>query len=299
MTRRAAFLSSVVVAGLVATMTAAPLRAETIDKLTFLTFSGNVQVPGVKLNAGTYRFRLANADTSRNVVQVLSHDGSIVYAMLHTMPASRTVVTNESTVTFRETPAGVPPEVKALFYGGERSGYEFVYPKGEATVVERVPAATANHLRSDSRSGRDRGVDQDRAAAEAGTGGERRCAAGRTASTTGGASEDREPRAARGALAAWRRSSSASALGCFASSSPSSETRPHSLAGSSRQTALAVEVNDAATGARRTSSRPLDRARIRGAAERQPSGVRRSPSKQTWSCCRSPSSTGMVPSSRA
>lgn len=138
MTRRAAFLSSIVVAGLVATMTAAPLRAETIDKLTFLTFSGNVQVPGVKLDAGTYRFRLTNPNTDRNVVQVLSHDGSIVYAMLHTMPTSRTVVTDDSTVTFRETPAGVPPEIKALFYGGEHSGYEFMYPKGEPAVTAEL-----------------------------------------------------------------------------------------------------------------------------------------------------------------
>jgi hypothetical protein len=139
MTRRAVLLSSLVVAGLVATTTPAPLRADTIDKLTFLTFSGNVQVPGVKLDAGTYRFRLTNPNTDRNVIQVLSHDGSIVYAMLHTMPTSRTVVTKESTVTFRETPAGVPPEVKALFYGGEHSGYEFMYPKREAVVEEVRP----------------------------------------------------------------------------------------------------------------------------------------------------------------
>ena len=138
MTRRTVLLSSLVVAGLMAATTAAP-RADTIDKLTFLTFSGNVQVPGVKLDAGTYRFRLANPNTDRNVIQVLSHDGSIVYAMLHTMPTSRTVVTKESTVTFRETPAGVPPEVKALFYGGEHSGYEFMYPKREAVVEEVRP----------------------------------------------------------------------------------------------------------------------------------------------------------------
>src|SRR4029077_10537385 len=89
--------------------------------------------------AGTYRFRLTNPNTDRNVIQVLSHDGSVVYAMLHTVPTSRTVVTKESTVTFRETPAGVPPEVKALFYGGEHSGYEFMYPKREAVVKEVRP----------------------------------------------------------------------------------------------------------------------------------------------------------------
>jgi hypothetical protein len=135
MTRQGAFVSSLVAVGLMATMPAAP-RADTIDKLTFLTFSGNVQVPGVELSAGTYRFRLTNPNTDRNVIQVLSRDGSTVYAMLHTMPTSRTRVTNESTVTFRETPAGVPPEIKALFYGGEHSGYEFMYPKHEATIVE-------------------------------------------------------------------------------------------------------------------------------------------------------------------
>ena len=80
MTKRVVLLSSLVVAGLMAATTAAP-RADTIDKLTFLTFSGNVQVPGVKLDAGTYRFRLTNPNTDRNVIQVLSHDGSIVASL--------------------------------------------------------------------------------------------------------------------------------------------------------------------------------------------------------------------------
>jgi hypothetical protein len=130
MSRRAALLSSIVTAGMLVATASAPLGAETIDKLTYLTFSGRVQVPGVKLDAGTYRFRLTNPNTDRNVIQVLSRDGSTVFAMFHTLPDSRVAVTRESTVTFRETPAGVPPVVKSLFYGGETSGYEFVYPKG-------------------------------------------------------------------------------------------------------------------------------------------------------------------------
>lgn len=145
MARRAALLSSLVSAGLVAAMMTAAPRAETIDKLTYLTFSGRVQVPGVKLDAGTYRFRLTNPNTDRNVVQVLSRDGSTVFAMFHTLPDSRVNVTRESTVTFRETPAGVPPAVKSLFYGGETSGYEFVYPKSGpdfTAVVIPQPAVT-------------------------------------------------------------------------------------------------------------------------------------------------------------
>jgi hypothetical protein len=136
MTRRAVYLLSSVVTLFLFAAIAAPLDAETIDKLTYLTFSRTVQVPGVKLDPGTYRFRLANPDTSRNVIQVLSHDGSTVFAMFHTLPDSRTTVTRESTVTFRETPAGVPPAVKSLFYGGEHGGYEFEYPKRGLVTAE-------------------------------------------------------------------------------------------------------------------------------------------------------------------
>jgi hypothetical protein len=141
----------VVVAALVAVMSPALVSAHvyTYDKLAHLTFNRAVQVPGVTLHAGTYSFRLANPDTSRNVLQVLSTDGAIVYATFHTMPDSRTVVTPGPVVSFRETPAGVPPAVKSLFYGGEHRGYEFVYPKGgpEMTVeVRPQPAITYTRI---------------------------------------------------------------------------------------------------------------------------------------------------------
>ena len=74
----------------------------------------------------------------RNVLQVLSNDGTIVYAMFHTIPDLRTTLTDEATVTFRETPAGVPFAVRSLFYGGEYHGYEFVYGKGEPNLIPAV-----------------------------------------------------------------------------------------------------------------------------------------------------------------
>lgn len=131
-------LLGVVAAVLIAVMTPAPAGAITYDKLTYLTFSGPVQIPGVTLAAGTYRFRLTNPDTSRNVLQVLSNDGATVYAMFHTIPDSRTALTDEATVSFRETPAGVPPAVRSLFYGGEYRGYEFVYPRGGPNMIAEV-----------------------------------------------------------------------------------------------------------------------------------------------------------------
>ena len=79
-------LLGVVVSAVMAVLTPAPVSAMTYEKLAQLTFTGPVQVPGVTLNAGTYRFRLTNPDTSRNVLQVLSNDGSITYGMFNTTP---------------------------------------------------------------------------------------------------------------------------------------------------------------------------------------------------------------------
>jgi hypothetical protein len=131
-------ITGIAAAALVTLMAPAPAPAFPYDKLAYMTFSAPVQVPGATLTAGTYRFRLANPDTSRNVLQVLSGDGTIVFAMFHTIPDVRTVLTDEPTVTFRETPAGVAPAVKTLFYGGEYHGYEFIYPKGGPNMIAEV-----------------------------------------------------------------------------------------------------------------------------------------------------------------
>ena len=136
MSRRLLF--GTVLVALIALMAPAPANGVTYDKLAYLTFSAPVQIPGVVLNAGTYRFRLTNPDTSRNVLQVLSNDGSTVYAMFHTIPDGRATLTEEPVVTFRETPAGVPPAVRSLFYGGEYRGYEFVYPRGGPVMIAEV-----------------------------------------------------------------------------------------------------------------------------------------------------------------
>jgi hypothetical protein len=138
---RKSIVFSVLGAGLAVLLTAAPARGQTYDKLTYLTFSGPVQIPGVTLPIGTYRFRLTNPSTSRNVMQVLSHDGSAVYSMFHTIPDFRLTTTDEPAVTFKETRADAPPAVRSVFYGGESRGYEFVYGETEPFAFEALPAA--------------------------------------------------------------------------------------------------------------------------------------------------------------
>lgn len=133
-------IGGVLVAALLAVMTPSPANAigETYDKLAFLTFSAPVQVPGATLNAGTYRFRLTDPSTSRNVLQVLSRDGDTVHAMFLTIPDRRSTLTADPTVIFMEAPEGVPPPVRTLFYGGEYRGYEFVYPEGGPIMVAEI-----------------------------------------------------------------------------------------------------------------------------------------------------------------
>lgn len=125
----------VVAVGLVAATSGPPATAFTNDKLALMTFSERVQIPGNTLERGTYRFHLADPDSGRSVMQVLSADRKIVYAMFLTMHDYRAKATDEPAVSFMEAPAGVAPPVKTLFYPGELRGYQFVYGKGEPNLT--------------------------------------------------------------------------------------------------------------------------------------------------------------------
>jgi hypothetical protein len=106
--------------------------AQTIDKRAVFTFSGPVALPGVTLPAGQYLFRLADPTGDRNVVQVLSADGKTPYGMFFSLPAERVEPASTPDVRFMETAAGTPAAIEAWWYPGERTGYEFMYPKDQA-----------------------------------------------------------------------------------------------------------------------------------------------------------------------
>jgi len=124
-------------AAAVVAMTAPGARADEWNKLTYLTFSGPVQVPGATLPAGTYMFKLADTWTSRHVVQIFSKDGSKIYTTLFAVPDERLQPTGKNVVLFSERPAGQPVAVRAWFYPGDLIGDEFVYPKTQALAIAR------------------------------------------------------------------------------------------------------------------------------------------------------------------
>jgi hypothetical protein len=113
-------------------------EAQPADYRTFFTFSAPVTLPGVTLPAGKYIFRLADPDSSRKVINVLSADGKKSLAMLHTIPNQAMKAPKDAEIRFMETSAKVPPPVKTWWYAGKAIGYEFIYPRKQALELAKA-----------------------------------------------------------------------------------------------------------------------------------------------------------------
>ena len=145
---RVKYLGVVYAAATLAVLAPGTVSAQPSDKRTFFTFSGNVEMPGVALPAGRYEFRIANPDSSRNVIQVRSGDGKKTFGLFQTHSAQRVTAADEAEVRFLEAGAGAPPAIKTWWYPGERTGYEFVYPKTQARRIAqrtRQPVLTTRN----------------------------------------------------------------------------------------------------------------------------------------------------------
>jgi hypothetical protein len=113
-------------------------HADEFTKLTLLTFSAPVELPGTTLPAGTYRFELADPTTGRRVIRVSDKDGTKNYGIFLSMSDQRLEPADKPVVMFGEAPAGAPQAVKAWFYPGESYGYEFVYPHDQALKIAKA-----------------------------------------------------------------------------------------------------------------------------------------------------------------
>ena len=131
---------SFTVAGELVFAGASLMMASDIDHLTKMTFSQPVEVPGKVLPAGTYMFRLLDAASERNVVEIYNADQTRLEHVVLTIPDERMKASGKTIVQFAETPAGSPEALKAWFYPGDNYGQEFAYPKSMATQI----AATAH-----------------------------------------------------------------------------------------------------------------------------------------------------------
>jgi hypothetical protein len=126
-------------------------HADDYTKLTLLTFSAPVDVPGITLPAGTYRFALADPASGRRTIKVSDKDGTKTYGMFLSNPNQRMKPTDKPVVMFKEAAAGAPPAVQVWFYPGESYGYEFAYPHAQAVKIAKathqtVLAQTGNEI---------------------------------------------------------------------------------------------------------------------------------------------------------
>ena len=112
--------------------------AQPSDYRTYFTFSTPVTLPGVTLPAGRYLFRLADPDSSRKVISVLSEDGKTAMATLHTIPNQLAKAPTDPEVRFLETAGDTPPPIKGWWYPGKSIGYEFIYPREQALRLAKV-----------------------------------------------------------------------------------------------------------------------------------------------------------------
>ena len=112
--------------------------ADDFDQKTVFTFSGPVEIPGQVLSAGTYVFKLADASSDRNTVQVFNKNETHLYGTFLAIPDYRIKPAGKTIITFEERPAGSPEAVKAWFYPGENYGRDFVYPKPKATALAKA-----------------------------------------------------------------------------------------------------------------------------------------------------------------
>jgi len=125
-------------AALLAVCVAPAAHADEWTKLTYFTFSAPVEMPGMVLPAGSYKFELADPDSTRRVVRISEKEGGKVQGIFLSIPDQKLEPSDKPIVMFREAPAGAPEAVKAWFYPGETTGYEFVYPHDQALKIAKA-----------------------------------------------------------------------------------------------------------------------------------------------------------------
>ena len=133
----------------VAILFAPPAKADEWDKLTKVTFSAPVEIPGQVLQAGTYVFKLLDSPSDRNIIQIYNERQSKLYATILAVPDYRLKPKGKTVITFEERPSDMPEAIQAWFYPGDDYGEEFVYPKQRAAELAKtnnrpVPSMPSN-----------------------------------------------------------------------------------------------------------------------------------------------------------
>jgi hypothetical protein len=137
-------------AAVLLTSTLAVAQGQIVDsRLTNVTFSGPVSVPGHTLPAGAYHFQLADSNANKNIVQVFDKDNNLIATML-AVPATRHEPKGDPVITFKETRSDLPPAIHYWYYAGESTGSELVYPRHQAQEIANASGESVMSTDTDS-----------------------------------------------------------------------------------------------------------------------------------------------------
>lgn len=126
---------TIVLAAVLAPAVHAQTSAEAV-RLTILTFSAPVQLPGMILPAGKYRFEMADLTTG-HTVRVSKEDGTNVglFKTISTTDPTRDLRDTDVLIMWAERAAGQPQALREWYYPQRSTGEEFVYPRAEARAI--------------------------------------------------------------------------------------------------------------------------------------------------------------------
>jgi hypothetical protein len=115
--------------------------ADEQNKQTFVTFKEPVEIPGQVLLPGTYIFKVVDTLGDPNIVQVWTDDNLHLLATIQAVPTETLDVAHDTIFTFEQRQPRSPLAIKTWFYPGDRTGQEFVYPRGPAHSPSLAPSA--------------------------------------------------------------------------------------------------------------------------------------------------------------
>src|SRR5207249_7004500 len=104
-------------------------RADEYDRKTVFTINQPVRIPGnIILPPGKYVVKLMDS-TMRDVVRILDANETKVYTTFFAVPEELLNPPEEVRLVLGESAKGSPEQLKAWYYPGLKTGFEFVSPK--------------------------------------------------------------------------------------------------------------------------------------------------------------------------
>ena len=105
------------------------------------TLESPLEVPGTSLPAGNYLLRREQS-SGHPIVQIFKGDGNTLVNTVIAIPVELQTAPDNSMIAIYETEDGAPPALRALFFGGDPVGIEFVYPSERAKTLAKQSGQT-------------------------------------------------------------------------------------------------------------------------------------------------------------